>query len=95
MKKTSLYNQGMKPCVFSKRKYEESGLEWHRDGEDIAYFQNDMLRVRPNINSPSARNRDQDKQYFMTLTFTYTFSFDEDEVSFAHCYPYDYHRLES
>ena len=41
----------MKPVVWSKRKFEESGLSqsdikkgWHRDCEDITYDQNDIPR---------------------------------------------------
>ena len=41
----SLYKLGMKPVIFSRRKFEESGLTqadvkkgWHRDCEDIKYY---------------------------------------------------------
>lgn len=29
---------GMRPFVYSKRKFEETGESWHNGGEDIKYF---------------------------------------------------------
>lgn len=43
-KTTSLYQEGMKPCIWSKRKYEADGTGWFRGGEDITYAQNDIPR---------------------------------------------------
>ena len=40
MKNESLYNEGMKPVVWSKIKYDKAGLGWHVDGLDIRYFSN-------------------------------------------------------
>ena len=37
LKVDSLYNEGMKPCVYSKRLEEEMGTKWHRGGYDISY----------------------------------------------------------
>ena len=39
-KEESLYNQGMKPCAFSVRKKDATGVAWHRAGFDISYFRN-------------------------------------------------------
>ena len=41
-KTTSLYQVGMKPCIWSKRKNEKDGSGWFRGGEDITYNQNDI-----------------------------------------------------
>jgi hypothetical protein len=37
MKDDSLYSSGMQPFVFSKKKWEEKGIGWHRGGIDIVY----------------------------------------------------------
>jgi len=37
MKDDSLYSSGMQPFVFSKRKWEQTGVGWHRGGSDIVY----------------------------------------------------------
>jgi hypothetical protein len=40
MKPDSNYNQGMKPLVYSVREAEINNLGWYRDGQNIAYYQN-------------------------------------------------------
>ena len=47
----SLYKLGMKPVVFSRRKFEDSGYSqadikkgWHRACDEIKYYQNDIPR---------------------------------------------------
>jgi hypothetical protein len=37
MKDDSLYSTGMQPFVFSKKKWENTGVGWHRGGADIVY----------------------------------------------------------
>jgi hypothetical protein len=37
MKDDSLYSTGMQPFVFSKKKWENTGVGWHRGGTDIVY----------------------------------------------------------
>ena len=37
MKDDSLYSSGMQPFVFSKKKWEATGIGWHRGGIDIVY----------------------------------------------------------
>ncbi len=36
-KTTSLYQTGMKPCIWSKNKHEKEGVGWFRGGENITY----------------------------------------------------------
>ena len=43
-KTTSLYQQGMKPWIWSKRKKDEEGTGWILGGEQITYRQNDFSR---------------------------------------------------
>jgi cytosolic carboxypeptidase protein 2/3 len=43
-KTSSLYQVGMKPCIWSKRKNQADGTEWFRGGEEISYTQNDIPR---------------------------------------------------
>jgi hypothetical protein len=37
MKDDSLYSSGMQPFVFSVKKWEKTGIGWHRGGSDIVY----------------------------------------------------------
>ena len=78
-KPDSLFNYGMKVSVYSEKKAEEKAVGWHKDGQDIKYFQNG---IRKDINWYS-------KCYY-TLTFTYTFEYDLDVVYFAYSTPYSY-----
>ena len=43
-KTTSLYQVGMKPCIWSKRKFDQDGTGWFRGGEEITYIKNDIER---------------------------------------------------
>ncbi len=44
-KPDSLFNYGMKVLVFSEQLNKSEGLGWHRDGHDIAYYQNSFKKV--------------------------------------------------
>lgn len=44
-KPDSLFNTGMKVLVYSECINKNSGIGWHRDGRDIAYFQNNFKKV--------------------------------------------------
>ena len=82
MKYESLYNDGMKPVVFSKQKYKNNNIAWHRDGFAISYIQNTRPRK---LVVPSTTTK-----YYYTLSFSYTFQYINDTVFFAHCYPYSH-----
>ena len=38
MKPDSLYNQGMRPLVYSEKESKKSGRGWVRGGSDICYY---------------------------------------------------------
>lgn len=40
IKDHSLFNEGMRPWVFSTKKFQTKGVKWHRDWYDIAYYKN-------------------------------------------------------
>jgi len=44
-KPDSLFNFGMKVLVYSEKLNKAEGLGWHRDGHDIAYYQNSYKKV--------------------------------------------------
>lgn len=83
MKYESLYNNGMKPLVYSCNKKKSLGLDWHRDCSAISYFRNATPRK---FTLPGSKQ----SKYYYTLTFTYTFAYQNDTVYFAHCFPYSY-----
>ncbi|KAL4436239.1 hypothetical protein ABPG74_015830 [Tetrahymena malaccensis] len=78
MKNDSLFNYGMRPVVFSKKKNEQEQQGWFRGGFNISYFKNQILR------------ESQEKKTYYTLQFSYKFENNNDTVYFAHCYPYTY-----
>jgi hypothetical protein len=45
-KDDSLYNDGMRPLLHSAAQQAEAGLGWHRAGEKIAYYTNNIRRSR-------------------------------------------------
>jgi hypothetical protein len=79
VKYESLYNEGMRPIVWSQKKFTETGLTWHRDGADVHYY----------------ANRHGHGRTTFSLTFKYTFESRDDTVYFAYCYPYTYSDLTS
>lgn len=78
-KPDSLYNQGMKPLIYSM-KHEKK--EWRRSGEDICYYANDIKR---------GKNKHSD---YYSAVFTITFEYEMDCVYVAYCYPYTYSKLQ-
>ena len=84
-KKDSLYNYGMKPCIFSTAS--SADADWFNGGYDICYYKNGLTNWKAGKkNKMVIRN-----QY--TFTFTYTFE-RPDLVYFAYTYPYTYSDLQ-
>ena len=76
-KPDSLYNQGMKPLIYSTKKADLEGIGWYRGGEEIWYYQNSIKKKTGS-------------GFMFSLTFSIEFPFDNDEVYIAHCFPYTY-----
>ncbi|CAG9316011.1 unnamed protein product [Blepharisma stoltei] len=76
LKYESLYNEGLKPLVFSLKDAEITGVTWKRGGFNISYYQNSIPI--------------QNAEFHYTLTFTYTFAHANDLIYFSHSYPYTY-----
>ena len=74
----------MKVSVYSEKKAEKGLIGWHKDADEIRYFQNG---IRKDITYYS-------KSYY-TATFTYTFEEDLDVVYFAYSTPYTFTDLRS
>jgi hypothetical protein len=51
-KTTSLYQIGMKPCIWSKRRNEKENVGWYRGGENISYEQNEIQRHENQASPP-------------------------------------------
>ncbi|XP_030766572.1 cytosolic carboxypeptidase Nna1-like isoform X2 [Sitophilus oryzae] len=82
-KESSLYNEGMRPLMYSTKDSQLHSIGWTRCGSNISYFSNDNV---------TSEDPDQPQTY--TLTFTVTFPHEDDEVYLAHCYPYTYSDLQ-
>jgi hypothetical protein len=109
-KTTSLYQTGMKPCIWSKNKHEKEGVGWFRGGDNITYVQNEIPRyeneiqppkhMKGNLNNNNAfllnnNGAGEGVDFYYTLSFTYEFEANvDDEVWFAHAVPYTYTRMQ-
>ncbi|XP_044737315.1 cytosolic carboxypeptidase Nna1-like isoform X4 [Chrysoperla carnea] len=88
-KPDSLYNEGMKPLMYSTKDAQLHSIGWRRCGKNISYFANENSLVPITL--------DGDTEYqptTYTLTFTLEFPHDKDEVYIASCYPYTYSELQ-
>lgn len=104
VKEDSLYNNGLKPIIFSVKNHQRTGKSWFRGGSNISYAKNDYKR---NIQAWAQRfhsyiglqretmTKEQKNKTFYTLNFSYTFEHENDSVYFAHCFPYTYSDLAS
>ncbi|XP_072129200.1 cytosolic carboxypeptidase 2-like isoform X2 [Mobula birostris] len=79
MKRTSLYSQGLKPLLYSEREAQLRQVGWHRVGQDICYYRN---------------NLGQEGRRLYSLTWTCQFPHANDTCFFAHSYPYTYSNLQ-
>ncbi|XP_046625270.1 cytosolic carboxypeptidase 2 [Neodiprion virginianus] len=78
-KEDSLYNEGLKPLLYSTKDASLHAVGWRRCGDNITYYKND--------------SSDEEKEKH-TLTFNLSFPHDQDTVYLAHCYPYTYTDLQ-
>eukprot|EP00727_Mastigamoeba_balamuthi_P004505 m51a1_g14052 putative cytosolic carboxypeptidase 1 (1825) ;mRNA; r:1197061-1204516 len=76
-KATSEFSRGLRPLVFSKREYEDTGRGWHRTGDNICYYPNQYTR-----------DLQSKKLHYFTLTFTTSTQYESDTCWFAVNYPY-------
>jgi len=65
IKPDSLYNNGMKPLMYSKKTADQKGTGWHRCGNDIKYY-------------PSKRRLGVQATQMFTLSFTVDMPYDSD-----------------
>jgi hypothetical protein len=80
-KSDSLYNYGMLPLVYSRKEAERVSNGWHREAENVCYYQN-----------PHSQKKNKGNFNYI-LSFDLSFRYDNDEVYIAHCYPYTYSDL--
>jgi len=79
-KADSLYRDGLKPLMYSKKEAEMNGVGWHRCGSRIVYYRNDPVK--------------ENSYPTHTLSFTLEFPYEDDTVYLAYCYPYTYSLLQ-
>ncbi|XP_078050336.1 uncharacterized protein LOC144476893 isoform X2 [Augochlora pura] len=79
-KEESLYNEGLRPLLYSTEDAKKRAVGWRRCGDNIAYYRND-----------SSSDEEKEKH---TLSFNVSFPHDRDTVYLAHCYPYTYSDLQ-
>ncbi|XP_013406856.1 cytosolic carboxypeptidase 2 isoform X3 [Lingula anatina] len=84
MKPDSLYNNGMKPCMYSDKNAANNKIGWVRAGSEIKYYRNNL---KYNFGKGGERN-------YYSLTWTWQAQYKDDTCYFAHCYPYTYSDLQ-
>ncbi|XP_037932330.1 cytosolic carboxypeptidase Nna1-like [Teleopsis dalmanni] len=82
VKSDSLFNDGMRPVMYSTIDAKQSKIGWRRCGENISYYHNEDS------------SGEEEENASFTLTFNIEFQYDNDTVYFAHCYPYTYSDLQ-
>ncbi|XP_055996439.1 uncharacterized protein LOC125682998 isoform X5 [Ostrea edulis] len=83
MKSDSLYNDGMKPLIYSEKNAQQKKIGWVRGGGDIKYYKNNLRYSTSKC----------DKSFY-SLTWTVKLEHNHDTVYFAHCFPYTYTDLQ-
>lgn len=82
-KSDSLYNEGLKPLLYSDTCAKNDGIGWHRAGDEILYFTN-----------YTSRSSTGNPKKYMTLHFILEFPYSKDTCYLAHAYPYTYTDLQ-
>ncbi|PAA53921.1 hypothetical protein BOX15_Mlig004458g2 [Macrostomum lignano] len=82
-KSASLYNEGLRPLMYSCRAAKLRGAGWRRCGSGIKYFKSNQRYTAANGS----------EKFYYSLTWQTRFEFPDDTVYFAHCYPYTYSDL--
>ena len=85
LRKTCVYNHGLKIMTYSIQAAAKENLGWHRDCYNSIYYANNLF-VYNNNNANKKRN-------LHSLSFDYEFKYDNDTVYFANCIPYFYSTL--
>ena len=85
LRKTCIYNHGLKIMTYSTMAAVKENLGWHRDCYNSIYYANNLF-VYNNNNVTKKRN-------LHSLSFDYEFKYDNDTVYFANCIPYFYSTL--
>ena len=85
LRKTCIYNHGLKIMTYSTMAAQKENIGWHRDCYNSIYYSNNLF-VYNNNNASKKRN-------LHSLSFDYEFKYDNDTVYFANCIPYFYSTL--
>ena len=80
-KNFSYFNSGMRPVIFSLRKNQAKGMQWHHDGYELSYQHNHI---------PKDSNT---KGLYNTLTFMIDQTLPNEVLYVAASQPYTYSRL--
>ncbi|XP_053310385.1 cytosolic carboxypeptidase 3-like [Spea bombifrons] len=78
-KPNSLYSQGMRPLMYSETEAKTRRIGWHRVGDDIKYYNNNL--------------RQYESSYY-SVSWSFMFPHDMDTCYFAYSYPYTYSNLQ-
>ncbi|XP_060695145.1 cytosolic carboxypeptidase 2 [Hemiscyllium ocellatum] len=79
MKASSLYNQGLRPLLYSEQEATQRQVGWYRVGQQIRYYKNGLSHEGRSLYS---------------LTWSFKLPHKNDTCYFAHSYPYTYSHLQ-
>ncbi|RWS27324.1 cytosolic carboxypeptidase 1-like isoform X2 [Leptotrombidium deliense] len=85
-KQRSLYREGVRPLLFSKKENELNNCSWKRVAKNITYYRNHF------VDEDSVSCILHEDPYY-TLTFSLTFPHENDTCYLAYNYPYTYSML--
>ena len=85
LRKTCIYNHGLKIMTYSTTAAAKENLGWHRDCFNSIYYANNLFVYNNNNISK--------KRVLHSLSFDYEFKYDNDTVYFANSIPYFYSSL--
>ena len=84
LRKKCIYKRGLKIMVYSKLEANNENIGWHRDGNTVIYYTNNLYVMN---------ERSGKKRSLHSLSFDYEFKYDNDTVYFANCIPYFFTKI--
>ncbi|KAM3722007.1 Cytosolic carboxypeptidase [Dirofilaria immitis] len=89
-KKTSMFNRGMQPVLFSVTDACRGNPKWVRVGSAVCYCRNTFIR-----NDSKKMNDASTPRYYFSLYFTIRFKYHADVCYIAYHFPYTYSMLQA
>ncbi|VDK78886.1 unnamed protein product, partial [Onchocerca ochengi] len=90
LKKTSMFNRGMQPVLFSVTEACQGNPKWIRVGSAVCYYRNTFIR-----NDSGKIDAASTPRHYFSLYFTIKFKYHADICYIAYHFPYTYSMLQA